>query len=147
VPACNTNGFQVYLLAPSRSRDHLVLYSASIQPHYLLKFDDSYGLHECPLAIEQIRLNIDPPDLILQTLMNICRPGGVDNSTWVRSGLEHKFLADNKYGRGSPDRVKRRALADVTEERGNPPADSFVIEPPAKRRKSLRHNKIHTDVN
>jgi hypothetical protein len=62
--------------------------------------------------------------------MNICRSSGADNSTWAKSGPKHKFLADNKYGRGSPpeDRVKRRALADVTDEKGNPPADGYVAE-------------------
>jgi hypothetical protein len=106
------------LLAPSRTRDHLVLYSASIQPSFLLKFDDPYGLYKSSLHIEQTAFDIDPPDLILQTLTYICR-------------------AEAKKKNRPANRTKRKALADITDERGNPLADIGGVEPQAKRRKSM----------
>jgi hypothetical protein len=106
------------LLAPSQTRDHLVLYSALIQPSFLLKFDDLYGLYKSSLYIEQTAFDIDPPDLILQTLTYICR-------------------AEAKKRSRPANRIKRKALAGITDERGNPLADIGDVEPQAKRCKYM----------
>jgi hypothetical protein len=105
------------LLAPSRTRDSLVLYTASIQPSFLLKFDDPYGLYKSSLHIEQTAFDIDPPDLILQTLTYICR-------------------AEAKKKSHLANRTNREVLADITNKRGNPLAD-IGVKPQAKRHRSM----------
>jgi hypothetical protein len=140
----HTNYYKVHLLTPSGNREALILYTASISSEFLLKFDDPYGLHESGLIIEQTQINLDQLERIVKTLLHICEPWVADDSVADLLDQTQEIPEENVEGGGSytVNTAKRKALADITEEKRNPPVGTDYGEPQPKRPKNLCQEKL-----